>query len=101
MKAAPDVLLPLLCGRRPEAYDAPTICRVPIGYFLLRRTRMPSNRLLKTGLFSIVVVAVVMLLIGGQSSAQKSPAQPSTSKGDWPYYFADAAGSRYSPQDQI
>jgi quinoprotein glucose dehydrogenase len=62
---------------------------------------MPSNRLLKTGLFSIVVVAVVMLLIGGQSSAQKSPAQPSTSKGDWPYYFADAAGSRYSPQDQI
>ena len=27
--------------------------------------------------------------------------QPSTAKGDWPMYFADPSGSRYSPQDQI
>jgi quinoprotein glucose dehydrogenase len=27
--------------------------------------------------------------------------QPSTAKGDWPMYFADPSGSRYSPLDQI
>jgi quinoprotein glucose dehydrogenase len=27
--------------------------------------------------------------------------QPSTAKGDWPYYTADVKGSRYSPLDQI
>ena len=26
---------------------------------------------------------------------------PSTTKGDWPMYFADLSGSRYAPQDQI
>src|ERR1700760_1503198 len=26
---------------------------------------------------------------------------PSTAKGDWPMYFADPSGSRFSPQDQI
>src|SRR5664279_6338181 len=27
--------------------------------------------------------------------------EPSTAKGDWPMYFADPSGSRYSPLDQI
>src|SRR5215471_16420404 len=27
--------------------------------------------------------------------------QPSTARGDWPYYTADVKGSRYSPLDQI
>src|SRR6187402_3547129 len=27
--------------------------------------------------------------------------QPSTAKGEWPYYTADLKGSRYSPLDQI
>ncbi len=34
--------------------------------------------------------------------AQTAPyGQPSTAKGDWPMYFADPSGSRYSPQTQI
>src|SRR5438093_12185678 len=36
--------------------------------------------------------------LSGQSAAT---GQPSTQKGDWPYYFADAKGTRYSPLDQI
>ena len=36
----------------------------------------------------------------GQPSA-RTEGQPSTAKGDWPMYFADPSGSRYSPQDQI
>src|SRR5438270_9848307 len=31
----------------------------------------------------------------------QSTGQPSTAKGDWPYYTADVKGSRYSPLDQI
>src|SRR4051812_46217858 len=27
--------------------------------------------------------------------------QPSTRNGEWPYYTADAKGSKYSPHDQI
>ena len=61
---------------------------------------MLDSRLLKTGLSSAAAVAFVLIFLGGQSLAQ-SAGQPSTSKGDWPFYFADAAGSRYSPQDQI
>jgi len=34
--------------------------------------------------------------VSGQASGQ-----PSTAKGDWPYYTADVKGSRYSPLDQI
>ena len=34
--------------------------------------------------------------------AQTAPyGQPSTQRGDWPMYFADPTGSRYSPQAQI
>ena len=36
---------------------------------------------------------------GGEMPAQQG--QPSTAKGDWPMYFADPSGSRYSPLDQI
>ena len=37
--------------------------------------------------------------VAGQSGAAHG--QPSTAKGDWPMYFADPSGSRFSPQDQI
>src|SRR6266404_5768085 len=40
----------------------------------------------------------VIAPLSGQSAA---PGQPSTQKGDWPYYFADLKGTRYSPLDQI
>src|SRR5215469_1485816 len=37
--------------------------------------------------------------MGGAAAAPHG--QPSTAKGDWPMYFADPSGSRFSPQDQI
>jgi quinoprotein glucose dehydrogenase len=44
----------------------------------------------------------MLIFIGGHAWAQaQMSGQPSTSKGDWPYYFADSRGTRYSPQDQI
>ena len=46
------------------------------------------------------VAAIALLSVVGTASAQ-STGQPSTAKGDWPMYFADPSGSRYSPHDQI
>ena len=57
-------------------------------------------RLLKRALSSFAAVAIPLILFIGQTWAQTA-GQPSTKKGDWPYYFADAKGTRYSPQDQI
>src|SRR5215469_6703742 len=37
--------------------------------------------------------------MGGAAAAPHG--QPSTAKGDWPMYFADPSGSRFSPADQI
>jgi quinoprotein glucose dehydrogenase len=34
-------------------------------------------------------------------TAVTTSGQPSTAKGDWPYYTADVRGSKYSPLDQI
>src|SRR5580692_9916520 len=58
------------------------------------------SRVLKVCLSAAAVAALATTFFVVKSGAQ-TPGQPSTSKGDWPYYFADAAGSRYSPQDQI
>ena len=43
------------------------------------------------------------LVLASQSFAQgmQPYGQPSAARGDWPYYFADPSGSRYSPQSQI
>jgi quinoprotein glucose dehydrogenase len=57
-------------------------------------------RLLKRALSSFAAVAIPFIFCMGQTWAQTA-GQPSTKKGDWPYYFADAKGTRYSPQDQI
>jgi quinoprotein glucose dehydrogenase len=43
--------------------------------------------------------SVATIALAGAASAQGYT--PSTAKGDWPMYFADPTGSRYSPQDQI
>jgi glucose dehydrogenase len=43
--------------------------------------------------------AVVGLMVAGPSG--QAPGFPSTKNGEWPYYTADARGSRYSPLDQI
>src|SRR5579862_4700701 len=61
---------------------------------------MCDFRLLKRVLSSFAAVAVALIFCTGQAWAQAA-GQPSTKKGDWPYYFADAKGTRYSPQDQI
>src|SRR5579872_1915442 len=70
------------------------------GSFNSRRGSMLDSRLLKRALSSFAAVAIPLIFCAGQIWAQ-SAGQPSTQKGDWPYYFADAKGSRYSPQDQI
>jgi glucose dehydrogenase len=43
-----------------------------------------------------LAIAGTLSTLSGQTSGQ-----PSTSKGEWPYYTADIRGSRYSPLDQI
>jgi quinoprotein glucose dehydrogenase len=43
----------------------------------------------------------VLALCAALLSAQTPGAQPSTKNGEWPYYTADARGSKYSPLDQI
>ncbi len=63
-----------------------------------------STSRLRTELFSFVaLVALAGTGLGGQVGAQSSTqsAQPSVAKGDWPTYFADDAGTRYSPLAQI
>jgi len=57
-------------------------------------------RLLKRALSFVAAVVLPIIFFMGQTWAQTA-GQPSTKKGDWPYYFADAKGTRYSPQDQI
>src|ERR1700748_2450681 len=54
-------------------------------------------------LSSAAVVALAPFVLMGQAGAQSAQpyGQPSTAKGDWPMYFADPSGSRYSAQDQI
>ncbi len=50
-------------------------------------------------LSSVATIALMPFVLAGAASAQGYV--PSTAKGDWPMYFADPTGSRYSPGDQI
>src|ERR1700691_4956417 len=50
-------------------------------------------------LSSAAVIALTPFVIAGVVNAQGYT--PSTAKGDWPMYFAEPTGSRYSPQSQI
>ena len=50
-------------------------------------------------LSSVALIALTPFVLCANSNAQGYT--PSTAKGDWPMYFADPSGSRYSPQDQI
>ena len=53
-------------------------------------------------LASAAAIALFSIACVHSSYAQTRPhGQPSTAKGDWPMYFADLSGSRYSPLDQI
>ncbi|MGH9382830.1 MAG: PQQ-binding-like beta-propeller repeat protein [Vicinamibacterales bacterium] len=53
-------------------------------------------RIGSTTLLLTLALAGTLSTVSGQSSNQ-----PSTSKGEWPYYTGDIRGSRYSPLDQI
>ena len=46
-------------------------------------------------------IAVAVALIWAAPDLTGQSGQPSTAKGEWPYYTADLKGSRYSPLDQI
>jgi quinoprotein glucose dehydrogenase len=48
-------------------------------------------------------VAIVLTTAGAESQSPigVSAASPSTGHGDWPIYFGELSGARYSPQDQI
>ena len=50
-------------------------------------------------LSSVATIALMPFVLAGAASAQGYT--PSTAKGDWPMYFADPSGDRFSPQDQI
>ena len=50
-------------------------------------------------LSSVAAIALAPFVLAGAANAQGYT--PSTAKGDWPMYFADPTGSRFSPQDQI
>src|ERR1700742_3951403 len=50
-------------------------------------------------LSSVAAIALTPFVFAGIAQAQGYT--PSTAKGDWPMYFADPTGSRYSPSDQI
>src|ERR1700722_9902518 len=56
---------------------------------------------LKISAQRLASVAAIALLSAMATASAQSTGQPSTAKGDWPMYFADPSGSRYSPQDQI
>src|SRR5215472_12104080 len=62
---------------------------------------MPSRMHMVKRLSSVAALALLPFLFAVPSSAQTAQGQPSTAKGDWPMYFADPSGSRYSPLDQI
>src|SRR3984957_19191119 len=61
-----------------------------------------SRKISTQRLASVAAIALLPALGMGTAAAQTAGhGQPSTAKGDWPMYFADPSGSRYSPQDQI
>src|SRR5215212_11047968 len=53
------------------------------------------------GRFAFAGFALAVALIWAARPAAQQPSQPSTARGEWPYYTADLKGSRYSPLDQI
>jgi quinoprotein glucose dehydrogenase len=55
-----------------------------------------KNCLARTSLFIALSLAFMASQMWGQSNSQ-----PSTKNGEWPYYTADAKGTKYSPLDQI
>ena len=51
----------------------------------------------------VLAVFATTLLLGSFTAVMlgQTATQPSTKNGEWPYYTADAKGTKYSPLDQI
>jgi quinoprotein glucose dehydrogenase len=62
---------------------------------MLDRTRTLNGILLALAAGSLSLVSSTTQARG------QAPGQPSTKNGEWPYYTADAKGTKYSPLDQI
>src|ERR1700733_7451012 len=64
---------------------------------------MSRSIIAKTLFVAAAPLALCAFVLATQAWAQGGApyGQPSTAKGDWPLYFADPSGSRYSPQSQI
>ncbi len=62
---------------------------------MLDRTRTLNSILLALAAGSLSLVSSTTQARG------QAPGQPSTKNGEWPYYTADAKGTKYSPLDQI
>src|SRR5580658_7050691 len=54
----------------------------------------------KTLLLAVFTIVLTLMSLVTQALGQ-SAGQPSTKNGEWPYYTADAKGTKYSPLDQI
>src|SRR5215467_1894472 len=59
-----------------------------------------GTRTIKTFLLPVFTIVLPLMPLVTQASGQ-STGQPSTRNGEWPYYTADAKGTKYSPLDQI
>src|SRR5580698_1999003 len=62
-----------------------------------RETSMSARKSLR--LSSVAAIALAPFVLAGAANAQGYV--PSPAKGDWPMYFADPSGDRFSPPDQI
>jgi quinoprotein glucose dehydrogenase len=66
---------------------------------------MRKPTLARSLLAAAALAAIGLLLVDGRSLTVRvsgqALGQPSTTNGDWPYYTADARGTKYSPLDQI
>jgi len=62
---------------------------------MLGRTRTLKGKVLTLAAVSLSLVSFTTQMWG------QSAGQPSTRNGEWPYYTADAKGTKYSPLDQI
>src|SRR5271169_1225055 len=59
-----------------------------------------QTRALKSLLLPAFATVLALLSLVTQAWGQGA-GQPSTKNGEWPYYTADAKGTKYSPLDQI
>lgn len=68
---------------------------------MAKTPREELYRMKKLSFLAIGATAAVAIWLTPVTHGQSNSGKPSTAKGDWPAYTADAKGSKYSPLDQI